>query len=166
MINQSLLRINDLSNFQKRMNMTCEPSMVEGKWYQMRFGWLRIIMQRNPLCQQFRDSLASTRADHRCSRSRSGIPSRNNAGEHSSSTLNTFCFRLRSGRCFDECRNEVSFHVDSARNYCALCFGALLVWCDYCVCSPSSKAETSGWAFDCFSCCVCSELWNNLWCLL
>lgn len=44
MINQSLLRINDLSNFQKRMNMTCEPSMVEGKWYQMRFGWLRIIM--------------------------------------------------------------------------------------------------------------------------
>ena len=43
MINQSLLRINDLSSFQEHLNMTCEPSVVEGKWYRMRFDWSRVF---------------------------------------------------------------------------------------------------------------------------
>ena len=43
MFSESLLRINDLSSFQEHLNMTCDPSVVEGKWYRMRFDWSRVF---------------------------------------------------------------------------------------------------------------------------
>ena len=34
--NQTLLRINDISNFEQHMNMKCEPTVTEGKWYRIK----------------------------------------------------------------------------------------------------------------------------------